>query len=481
MLSVIALSYGECKKSGSSSPPSSGGNNNGNGATNPAPTPSDVSQWLTTPDKASLLQKQNVSLVFGKTTDSTIPTITVDSTQLYQSIDGFGFTLTGGSAYVLYSMTASARASLLRELFSTDSNAISISYLRLSIGASDLNSAVFSYDDLPAGQTDTALANFSLSLDTSTLVPLLKEILAVNPNIKIIATPWSAPVWMKDNGSSKGGSLQTQYYGVYANYFVKYIRQMKANGISIDAITPQNEPLNPDNNPSLYMTAAEETDFIKNNLGPAFAAAGITTKIVVYDHNCDHPEYATTVFSDATAYNYANGSAFHLYAGDISALTTVHNAYPSKSVYFTEQYTASTGSFSGDLQWHIKNVIIGSMLNWSRNALEWNLATNESYGPYTSGGCSTCQGALTVNGSAVTRNVSYYIVAHAAKFIPAGSIRIGSNTTGTLTDAAFLTPAGNKVLLVENTGSVTVSFNIKYKGRWVATALAAGAVATYTW
>ena len=440
-----------------------------------------MAAWITTPDKVSLLGRVTTPLAFGTATDGTIATITVDSTQTYQTVDGFGFTLTGASADLIYNMGATARAPLLRELFSKDDNAISISYLRLSMGASDLSSAVFSYDDLPAGQTDTMLSHFSLAADTSYLIPLLKEIVAINPSIKIIATPWSAPAWMKDNNSSAGGSLKANCYGAYARYFVKYIRGMKTRGITIDAITPQNEPLNPDNNPSMYMTAGEQTTFIKNFLGPAFDTAGIKTKIIVYDHNCDHPEYATTILGDAAAYPYVDGSAFHLYAGDISALSTVHTAYPGRALYFTEQYTSSSGSFGGDLQWHIRNVVIGAMNNWSRNALEWNLAANESYGPHTAGGCTTCLGALTIAGSSVTRNVGYYIIAHAAKFVPAGSVRIGSSVAAGLVNTAFLTSEGKKVLIVENTGTVKVTFNIRFGGKWVTTALPGGAVGTYVW
>jgi len=471
-LIVISLCCCQCGKSG----------NTGNPGDNTSPPAvSDMAAWLTTPDKVSLLGQITAPLVFGTNTDSTITTITVDSTQTYQTVDGFGFTLTGASADLIYNMGATARAPLLRELFSRDSNAISISYLRLSMGASDLSSAVFSYNDLPAGQTDTALARFSLAADTSYLIPLLKEIAAINPSIKIIATPWSAPAWMKDNNSSAGGSLKTTYYGAYARYFVQYIRNMKTLGITIDAITPQNEPLNPDNNPSMYMTAMEQAVFIKNYLGPAFDTAGIKTKIIVYDHNCDHPEYAITILSDAAAYPYVEGSAFHLYAGDISALSTVHTAYPARSLYFTEQYTASTGNFGSDLQWHIKNVVIGAMNNWSRNALEWNLAANLSYGPHTAGGCTTCLGALTIAGTSVTRNVAYYIIAHAAKFVPPGSVRIASAVVSGLVNTAFLTPEGKKVLIMENTGTTRATFNIRFKGKWVTTSLSAGAVGTYVW
>lgn len=473
----IALLNSNCNKGGSGS--SSSGNQGGS-TTTPS-GPSEVNAWLTTPDQAYLLKQLSTQMNFSASADSSGNVISVDSSRTFQSIDGFGYTLTGGSAYVLYSLPAASRAPLLRELFSNDSNAIGVSYLRLSMGASDLNASVYSYDDVPQGQTDPMLAGFSLAQDTQYLVPLLKEILAINPNIKFIATPWSAPVWMKDNNSTIGGSLLPAYYGAYAAYFVKYLQAMKAQGINIQSVTPQNEPLNPDNNPSLYMTAAQEATFIGSYLGPAFATAGLSTKIVVYDHNCDHPEYATTVLGDATAGPFCDGAAFHLYAGAISALSTVHNAYPAKNVYFTEQYTATTGTFSGDFQWHINNVIIGSMNNWSRNALEWNLATNASYGPYTSGGCNTCQGALTINGTTVTRNVSYYIVAQASKFVPSGSVRIVSGSISGLANVAFLTPSGRKVLLVQNTGSSAIAFVIRYKGNNVSTSLNGGAAATYVW
>src|SRR5260221_3119755 len=292
----------------------------------------DVNFGLTKGDQSALLQKQNVSLLFG-TTSNRYSTITVDTAQPFQSIDGFGYTLTGASAYLINHMSTSNRDALLRELFANDTNSISISYLRVSIGASDLSLNVFSYDDMPAGQTDVTLQNFSLAPDQTDVIPVLKLILAINPGIKIFGSPWSPPTWMKDNSSSVGGSLLSQYYNVYANYFVKYIQGMKAQGITIDAITPQNEPLNPNNNPSLSMTAAQQNIFVRDNLGPVFQTNNITTKIILYDHNCDHPEYPTSILNDASTRPFVDGSAFHLYAGNISALTTVHNAYPSKNVY----------------------------------------------------------------------------------------------------------------------------------------------------
>jgi len=437
-----------------------------------------IDAWLTKADETIKLQKQTSILAFT-TASNSFQNIEIDPSKTYQNIDGFGYTLTGGSVEVINQLSASKKEALLQELFGNGENSIGISYLRLSIGASDLNSSVFSYDDLPAGQTDITLSQFSLSKDQA-LVDMLKKILTTNPNIKIIATPWSPPVWMKDNGSSKGGSLKPEYYGVYAQYFVKYIQEMKKNGITIDAVTPQNEPLHPGNNPSMYMTAEQQRDFIKNNLGPAFQTANLSTKIVVYDHNCDKPEYPLTILADTEASKFVDGSAFHLYAGNILVLNNVHNAYPNKNVYFTEQWTGSTGAFSGDLLWHTKNVVIGSMRNWSKIALEWNLANDASFGPHTPGGCTECKGAITINNSETfTRNVGYYIIAQASKFIPQNSVRISSTESGNLSSVAFKTPAGKIALIVLNDGANNETFNIKYNDKVATTSLSANSVATY--
>jgi glucosylceramidase len=460
-------------------------NNTGGDGTNPpvnppAPVISDVNYWITKSDQSVLLEKQIAPLAFG-TTNNSNPTIEVDSSQTFQTVDGFGYTLTGGSADLIYNLSPSTRQTLLHELFSNENNGIGISYLRISIGASDLSARVFSYDDMPVGQTDVTLQHFSLSDDTLSLIPLLKEILTINPAIKILGSPWSPPTWMKDNNNSVGGSLLPQYYGVYANYFVKYIQAMQAKGIRIDAITVQNEPLHGGNNPSMLMLAAQQALFIKNHLGPAFQSAGINTKIIVWDHNCDNPTYPIDVLNDAGAKAFIDGSAFHLYGGDISALSQVHSVHPDRNLYFTEQYTASGGGFAGDLRWHIRNVIIGSMRNWSRNALEWNLANDGVYGPHTPGGCTVCKGALTVSGSNITRNVAYYIIAHASRFVPAGSVRIKSDLYGPLQTVAFKKSDGGKVLIVLNDGTLTQAFNIKFKNKWVTTLLEAGSVGTYNW
>lgn len=443
------------------------------------PVKSDVSFWLTTADGSIKLAEQTNIYKFG-TTANTLPNIEIDASQTYQTIDGFGYTLTGGSVETINTLTATKRQELLQNLFGKTANDIGVSYIRISIGASDLSSSVYTYNEMPAGQTDPFLSNFSLAKDDA-LIAMLKDILAINPNIKIMACPWTAPTWMKTNQSFIGGSLKTENYSVYARYFVRYIQAMKAQGITIDAITPQNEPLHAGNNPSLYMQDTEQTLFVKSYLGPAFKTANITTKIVIYDHNCDKPSYPINVLSDAVANPFIDGSAFHLYAGDISALSTVHNAFPTKNVYFTEQWTSSTGDFGGDLKWHTKNVIIGSMRNWSKTALEWNLSNDSNYKPYTpNGGCSMCKGAITINSSGdYSKNVSYYIIAHASKFVPMGSVRIGSTQYGNVNTVAFKTPENKIAVIVENDGTSTENFNLKYNSKWVTFSLNGGAVGTF--
>lgn len=441
----------------------------------------DVALWLTNADESVLFEQQEVVLNFGAD-QSEHPTITIDKSKTFQTIDGFGYTLTGGSALHINKMSAPERDKLLKELFATDSTHIGISYLRLSIGASDLDERTFSYNDLPEGETDPELTKFSLDPDRAYLIPVLKEILAINPDIQLMGSPWSPPVWMKTNNDTRGGSLKPEYYDAYAKYFVKYVQEMAAEGIKIDAITVQNEPLHPGNNPSLLMLADEMSEFIKNHLGPAFEAEKIDTKIIVYDHNADRPDYPITILNDPETRKYVDGSAFHLYGGTIDALTEVHNAHPDKHLYFTEQWIGAPGNFPIDLNWHVKNLIIGATRNWCRNVLEWNLAADPNQDPHTDrGGCDRCLGAITIDGDAITRHPAYYIIAHASKFVRPGAVRIDSNMPDSLPNVAFQGPEGNKILIVLNDSQTDQTFNIGYDEQWVTTSLKGGAVGTYVW
>ncbi|MFD2201179.1 glycoside hydrolase family 30 protein [Shivajiella indica] len=438
----------------------------------------DAQIWLTDPSGEILFQEQE-KISFVKKTFSG-PVIEINPDMRYQEMDGFGFTLTQGSAKHLLGMTAESRADLLQELFGDREKDIRINYLRLSIAASDLNDTVFSYHDLQEGEEDPDLTKFDLGPDRQDVIPVLKEIMAINPDIKLMGSPWSPPAWMKDNKDTRGGKLLPQNYDAYALYFVKYIQQMAEEGFEIDAVTVQNEPLHPGNNPSLLMLPEEQADFIKNHLGPKFEEFGIKTKIIIYDHNADRPDYPISILDDPESKKYIDGSAFHLYGGNIEALSEVHRAHPDKNLYFTEQWIGSPGDLSGDLAWHTKNLIIGASRNWAKTVLEWNLSSAPDLKPFTDrGGCSLCLGAVTIKINSVYRNPAYYIVAHASKFVDAGSLRIETNEPEGLANVAFLRPDGKIVLIVLNEGKGAKEFSLKHGDKFGEYTLNQGAVATF--
>ena len=438
--------------------------------------------WLTTPDRAAVVEPQARSLPFSSEAGQ-LPVVTVDNTQQFQTMDGFGFALTGGSAQLLMRMGAAQRKALLKELFTSGGDGIGVSYLRVSIGASDMNERVYSYDDLAAGETDAEMAKFSLDPDRADVIPVLEEILSIRPGIKILGSPWSAPAWMKTNHDVKGGELKPEYYGAFAKYLVKYIEGMRAEGIAIDAITVENEPLNPKNTPSMVMFAQEQDTFIAKDLGPAFEKAGIRTKILLYDHNPDVPSYPLSILGDPAANKYVDGTAFHLYGGQASVLTQVHDAYPKKNLYLTEQsVTARRGEGPLGIAEPVTRVMIGATRNWSRNVLLWNLAADPQNGPHTNnGGCTGCSGAITLNGDSVTKNVAYYVVEHFSQFVPPGSVRVASSEMEQLASVAFLTPEDKVVLVVSNTGNFPKSFAVKYHGKIFQTVMPAESVGTYVW
>ena len=437
--------------------------------------------WLTTPDRAAIVAPQTNSLRFSSEAGQ-LPQLTIDDSQHFQTMDGFGFALTGGSAQLLMRMSAPQRAALLKELFTTGGDGIGVSYLRVSIGASDMNERVFSYDDLPPGETDVEMAKFNLGPDLTDVIPGLKEILAIRPGIKILGSPWSAPPWMKTNNNVKGGELKPEYYDAFAKYFVKYIEGMRAEGITIDAITVENEPLNPKNTPSMVMFALQEDEFIAKHLGPAFEKAGIRTKILLYDHNPDVPSYPLSILGDPAASKYVDGTAFHLYGGETSVLTEVHDAFPKKNLYMTEQSVGRHSQGPLGIAEPVRSVMIGATRNWSRNVLLWNLAADPQNGPHTNnGGCTGCSGAITLDGDSAIKNVAYYVVQHFSQFVPPGSLRVASSEMEQLASVAFSTPEGKMVLVVSNTGNFSKPFAVKYHGTFFQTSLPAESVGTYVW
>jgi glucosylceramidase len=357
------------------------------------------------------------------------------------------------------------------------------------MGATDFSvNGNYSYDDVPAGQTDPNLTKFSIAHDMAYTIPLLKQALTVNPAIKVVAVPWSPPAWMKTSGTMNGGNMNTAYFPNLAQYFVKFVQAYQQQGVPTYAVLPQNEPLNSKAGyPTEYLPAIDEAAFIGGSLGPAMNAAGLSNvKILGYDHNWDQPSYPQTLLANSSAAKYLAGSAFHCYAGDVSAQSTVESAYPAKGIWFTECSGTVGSKFAGDLLWNVENLLIGATRNWARSVSLWNLALDQNSGP-KNGGCSNCRGVVTIDSSSspatITNNVEYYVLGHLAKFVVPGAYRIDSNSFGhgNIEDVAFQNPDGSIVLLVLNSGSSNGSFTVNWKSQIFNYTLPGGAVATFQW
>jgi len=400
-----------CSKNGSDKPDT------------PDITKGDVRVLVTTCNKLYLFTEEYTDF-----SDDIAPfTIRLDTLDKHQPIDGFGAALTGSSAWLLKQMDASKRAALLKELFDPE-NGIGISYLRISIGSSDFSLSYYTYCDI------SDINSFQIhQTDKRDLIPVLKEILAINPDIKIMATPWTPPIWMKTTNQWRGGSLKSEYYDEYAIYFSKYIKAMSGEGITIDALSIQNEPMWEFGTPGMKMTWQEQRDFIKNYLGPLFTSENIHTKILIWDHNWDMPEYPINILSDPDAAKYITGSAFHGYNGTYTQMEDVHDAFPEKGLYFTEVSGGGWAtSFSDNLKWNISNIFIGTLSCYSRNVLMWNLLLTDGWGPYLEGGCSNCRGVVTLNSDgSLKRDNEYYAIAHFSKFIRPQAYIVGTTVSGT--------------------------------------------------
>jgi glucosylceramidase len=435
-----------------------------------------------------MLLESQPSVTFGSGGSSSGSLITVDASKQYQQMDGFGGSLTDSSAWLIGNkLSASQQTTLMQQLFSP-SGGIGISFLRQPMGATDFSaSGNYSYDDVPSGQTDPGLANFSIAHDTTYIIPLLKQAISINPNIKVVALPWSPPAWMKTTGTMNGGNMNTAYFASLAQYFVDFVQAYQQQGVPIYALSAQNEPLySTTGYPTEFLAAGDEATFIANNLGPALSTAGLSNvKIFAYEHNWDNTSYAEYVLGSPAA-QYVAGSSFHCYAGDPSAQSTVETAYPGKDIWFTECSGITSSTFPGDLVWNSEHLLIGATRNWARSVSIWNLALDQNSGP-KNGTCSNCRGVVTIDDSVspsnVIFNVEYYILGHLGKFVASGAHRIDSNTFGAggIEDVAFQNPDGSMVLLVLNSASSAGSFTVSSKGQTFNYTLPPGAIATFAW
>ena len=459
----------------------------------PVPT-GDVAIYTTT---SSLTRDLTRDAVNFSPKDNLAPTtITLNPAEQYQTMDGFGAAITGSTCYNLLLMKPADRHAFLTETFS-DKDGFGFSYIRISIGCSDFSLSEYTCCDTKG------IENFALqSEEKDYILPILKEILAINPSIKVIAAPWTCPKWKVKSLTDRtpldswtNGQLNPDYYQDYATYFVKWIQAFKAEGIDIYAVTPQNEPLNRGNSASLYMEWEEQRDFVKTALGPQMKAAGLSTKIYAFDHNYNYDNiesqknYPGKIYEDAAASQYLAGAAYHNYGGNREELLNIHQAYPEKELLFTETSIGTWNSgrdLSKRLMEDMEEVALGTINNWCKGVIVWNLMLDNDRGPNREGGCQTCYGAVDINNSdykTIIRNSHYYIIAHLSSVVKPGAVRIATTgyTDNGITCSAFENTDGTYAFVLINNNEKSKKITVSDGQRHFAYDVPGKSVTSYRW
>ncbi|MEO7942982.1 MAG: glycoside hydrolase family 30 beta sandwich domain-containing protein [Marmoricola sp.] len=443
---------------------------------------SGLAGWLTTKDARRRVSRLSAAELVPSTSRSAVH-VAVDDTQRFQTMDGYGAALTESSAHLLMRLPAAKRTAALRSLFDPVDGA-GLSLVRLPLGASEFALSRYTYDDLPSGQTDPSLTRFSLAHDDAEIIPVLREALAINPRLRVMGTPWSAPGWMKTSGSLIGGTLRSDSVDVYARYLVKTVQALRSRRVPIRFLMLGNEPrYAPPDYPGMLMSPAQEAA-LASTLHRRLVEAGIThLQLIGYDHNWDDTSYPTTLLADPAAGALA-GTAFHCYGGQPSAQSVVHDAAPSKGIWFTECTGGDwTTSYAGNLGWNADMLLLGATRNWARSVVLWNLALSPTAGPHK-GGCSTCRGVLTVDPATgtVTRNVEYDLLAQGGKAVRPGAVRVATpeSVYGVKT-VAYLNSDGTHVLTAYNSWVSDQVLVVDQAGRSVGAPLPAGSVVTLRW
>jgi len=460
----------------------------------PGPT---VSVVLSTDDESKLMAPQPSLNFTANSADAATNTIVVDDTQQYQTIDGFGAAFTDSAAYLLNEVADKAQlTTAMNNLFTRSGTGIGLSFMRTPMAASDIARSVYSYDDQSVGTTDLPLANFSIAHDQADVIPIILQAKTLNPQMKILASPWSPPGWMKDPSSMSpvsmlGGTLlmTSANETAFANYFVKYIQAYQTAGIPIDYITIQNEPLNIQTTyPTMGMSDTAQLSLLQGYVLPALSAASLSTKVMVYDHNWDTPTYPQTVIGGLTAQQLTQiaGTAWHGYGGAPGAQQILQNQYPSLGNWMTEH---SGGTWISD-QFASDFLEIPLVLrNAAKAYVKWSLALDQNLGPDLTqdaglGGCNTCTPIVTVNSStgAITYDIEYYTLGHFSKYVLPGAVRIYSSNTPAIASVAFQNPDGSFALIAYNNTSASQSFQVQWGGTQAFSyTLPALAAATFTW
>ncbi|TCS14992.1 glycoside hydrolase family 30 beta sandwich domain-containing protein [Caulobacter sp. BK020] len=442
--------------------------------------------WVTTGDKTQLLTAQAPSSLATADQIAGLPTLVVDPKERRQSMVGFGGAITDASAWLIQTrLSPDQRDKLLRELYGRGEGQLGFSFTRITIGASDFSLDHYSLDDGPGGAADPKLEHFSLARPQQYVFPTVRAALRINPALKVMASPWSAPAWMKTSGSLIQGQLKPAAYPVYADFFARYVKGARKLGVPTDYLSIQNEPdFEPDSYPGMRWPAPDRARFFGENLAPTFKREKIATRVLDWDHNWDQPQQPLTVLADPKAKAFLAGVAWHCYAGEVSAQDQVRAAHPDEDAFLTE---CSGGQwapkFDDSFAWMVENLIIGSTRAGARGVLMWNLALDETFGPHK-GGCNDCRAFVTIDSrtGAITRTQEYYAFGHASRFVKPGATRIGSPAKlGDLRTVAFQNRDGGRVLIVLNLGPQPATFAISEgANRFRATAPGRAAV-TFVW
>lgn len=462
---------------------------------NPPAEEGDVTVYVTKADRSLDLTKQSTAIKEGSSMSPL--NITLDPATRYQTMDGFGAAITGSTCFNLMKMTHANRTKFLKETFS-ETEGLGMSYIRIAIGCSDFSLSEYTCCD------KEGIENFALQDEEKNFViPILKEILAINPNIKIIGSPWTSPRWMKVNNltdlqpfnSWTSGHLNPKYYEDYGTYFVKWINAMGDNGIHIYAITPQNEPLNRGNSASLYMGWEEQLAFVKNGLGPKLRDAGLDTKIYLFDHNYNYDNisseqgYPANIYADEEASSYVAGAAYHNYGGNREELLNIRERHPDKELIFTETSIGTWNdgrNLSLRLMEDMQEVALGTVNNWCKGVIVWNLMLDTDLGPNRDGGCQTCYGAVDIdskNYTAITRNSHYYVISHLSSVVKPGAVRIatkGYSADGIMT-SAFENPDGSYAFVILNRTEGSKKISVSSANGYFTYDVPSYSVASFRW
>lgn len=448
-----------------------------------------VQAWTTTADHRLALAPSRVDFDADHAADDSVDAalIEIDAGARRQQMVGFGASITDASAWLIrQKMTPVQREALLRELFGRDGDGIGFDFARLTIGASDFSRHHYSLDDSPDGKSDPALRHFSLDANRGDVIPVARQALAINPQLWLMASPWSAPAWMKDSGSLVTGRLSPSHYDAFARYLLRYVEAMAGEGIPVRALTVQNEPdFEPADYPGMRLNAPARARFIGDHLGPLLARHAPQVQLFDWDHNWDKPEEPLAVLADPAASRYIDAVAWHCYGGQPAAQSQVRQAHPGVDVYMTE---CSGGDWepvrSGGLNLQTQRLIVETTRNWARGVLFWNLALDENSGPHA-GGCGNCRGVVTIDSTSgeVSRTDDYYALAHASRFVRRGAWRVGSSEAdGSVANVAFVNADDDsRVLIVSNAAAQPRVIRVREGGRSFRHLMPARSVATFCW